>query len=152
MKNCDQRVAARQYVTFFVGGNYVGIDVLAVQEVLRDQKPTRVPLAPKVVEGLINLRGQIVPALDLRTVLGLPPRDEATGPASLVVRTERGAVSLQVDEIDDVVEVDCSTLSAPPNSVEARLRALLEGVHKLDGKLLLVLDIHRAVQVDGSSR
>lgn len=140
-----------QYVTFFVAGNYLGVDVLMVQEVLRNQHLTRVPLAPAVVEGLINLRGQIVPALDLRRVLNLPNRDGSVNTASLVVRTERGAVSLQVDEIDEVVQQNTSSLSSPPNNIDSRLRMLLQGVYKLDSRLLLVLDIRRAVEVDGHS-
>ena len=90
-----------QLATFVVGRFLFGIDVLNVQEVLRFQRMTRVPLAPPVIVGLINLRGQIVPALDMRRRLFLEPRALDERPMNLVVRTEDGAVSLLVDEIGD---------------------------------------------------
>jgi purine-binding chemotaxis protein CheW len=137
-----------QYATFSAAGHYFGVDVLDVQEVLRDQRLTRVPLAPAVVEGLINLRGQIVPALDLRRRLLLGPREDQSSPVSVVVRTEHGAVSLQVDEIDDVVELDPTLLQVPPRNVDAGVRTLLVGVYKLNGRLLQVLDTRRTVCLD----
>jgi len=139
--------ASGQYATFLVAGHYLGVDVLGVQEVLRQQKLTPVPLAPDVVEGLINLRGQIVPALDMRRLLHLPPRDPAISPLSVVVRTEHGAVSLQVDEIGDVVDLDNSSFERPPRNVAAELARLLQGVHKLRDRLLLILDTRRTVDV-----
>ena len=138
-----------QYATFAVGENFLGIEVLDVQEVLCGQRLTRVPLAPEVVAGLINLRGQIVPALEIRQLLHLAPRDRSLDPLSVVVRAEHGAVSLQVDEIGDVIELDGAALEPPPHSVDPGLRALLKGVQKMEGRLLLVLDTNRAVDVGG---
>src|SRR5438094_9323996 len=95
----------RQYCTFYVNGHYFGLDVLKVQEIIRYQEMTRVPLAPPVVRGLINLRGQIVTAIDLRRRLELSERPADQLPMNIVVQTEDGAVSLLVDDIGDVVEV-----------------------------------------------
>ena len=100
------------YATFLVAGHYLGIDVLEMQEVLRGQRLTPVPLAPEVVEGLINLRGQIVPAIDLRRVLKLAPADPGQDRFSVVARSDHGPVSLQVDEIGDVVELDDGRIRA----------------------------------------
>src|ERR1700728_3635418 len=88
-----------QFATFFVADRFFGVDVLRVQEVLCFQHMTCVPGASEVVEGLINLRGQIVTAIDMRRRLRLPPRPEGQTPMNMVVRTEGGAVSLLVDEI-----------------------------------------------------
>src|SRR5690349_12857723 len=96
---------AGQFATFFVGDLCFGIEVMRVQEVLRYQEITRVPEAPSVIEGLINLRGQIVTAIDMRRRLGLPDRPEGIVPMNMVVRCEDGALSLLVDEIGDVIEV-----------------------------------------------
>ena len=93
----------RQYCTFYLDGHYFGVDVLKVQEVIRYQEMTRVPLAPPVVRGLINLRGQIVTAIDLRRRLDLPDRPADQLPVNVVVQTDDGAVSLLVDEIGDVL-------------------------------------------------
>jgi purine-binding chemotaxis protein CheW len=140
------RAAANQYATFTVASLFLGVDVLDVQEVLRGQSLTRVPLAPEVVEGLINLRGQIVPALDMRRVLGLPERDPQACPVSVVVRSPQGAVSLQVDEIEDVIELAAGSFEMPPPNVNAALRTLFSGVYKLDDRLLLVLNTQSAVE------
>jgi purine-binding chemotaxis protein CheW len=142
----NQPQKRRQYATFTVDRHYLGVDVLDVQEVLRGQSLTRVPLALEVVEGLINLRGQIVPALDMRRVLHLTPRAADHLPVSVVVRSNHGAISLQVDEIEDVIEVDGFSFEATPPNVDAAVRALFSGVHKLNGRLLLVLDTQRAIQ------
>ncbi len=144
-----------QYSTFYVGGLLFGVDVLQVQEVLRYQQMTRVPLAPEVVEGLINLRGEIVTAIDMRRRLGLEARSGEAAPMNMVVRTGGGAVSLLVDEIGDVIEVSADSFENVPDNVEPRIRELLEGVHKLEGRLLLVLDIEKTVALapgDGGQR
>ena len=100
------------YATFLVAGHYLGVDVLEVQEVLSAQRLTPVPLAPEVVEGLINLRGQIVPALDLRRVLKLAPSEPGQDRFSVVARSPHGLVSLQVDEIGDVMDLDAAGFDA----------------------------------------
>lgn len=139
--------AGGQYSTFFAGGLYFGIDVLQVQEVLRYQQMTRVPLAPAVVEGLINLRGQIVTAIDMRRRLKQPPRAAGETPMNMVIRTEEGALSLLVDEIGDVIEVSPESFEPAPENVDPAVRDLLRGVHKLDGRLLLLLNTEKTVDL-----
>ena len=140
----------RQYSTFYLDDLFFGVDVLNVQEVIKFQDMTQVPLASKVVRGLINLRGQIVTAIDLRCRLELNERPPDQEPMNVVIRTDDGAVSLLVDEIGDVVEVTEETLEPPPNTVKGTARELITGVHKLDGRLLLVLDTDKAITVSNS--
>ena len=135
-----------QYATFYVDQIFFGIEVLKVQEVLRYQRMTPVPLAPSVVEGLINLRGQIVTAVDLRERIGLPKRGTECPPHNVVVTNSEGVVSLLVDGIGDVVEVRGETFETPPETIPEAMRAVLEGVYKLDGKLLLVLSVERVLE------
>jgi purine-binding chemotaxis protein CheW len=137
-----------QYATFVVEDLFFGIDVLRVQEVLRYQEMTRVPLSPVVAEGLINLRGQIVTALDMRRRLGLAPRGAGRLPMNLVVRTEEGPVSLLVDEIGDVLQLDAADFEPPPDNLAPAARELIRGVYKLKNRLLLVLDPDRTLEVD----
>jgi purine-binding chemotaxis protein CheW len=137
-----------QYATFVVEDLFFGIDVLRVQEVLRYQAMTRVPLSPVVAEGLINLRGQIVTALDMRRRLGLEPRRTDRLPMNLVVRTEEGPVSLLVDEIGDVLQLDAADFEPAPDNVTPAARDLIRGVYKLKNRLLLVLDPDRTLEVD----
>lgn len=139
-----------QYATFEVGGHYLGIRVLEVQEVLRRQQLTPVPLAPRVIAGLINLRGQIIPALEMRTLLQLPERAGGEGTLSVVLQTGTGPVSLQVDEIGDVLEIDPARLEGPPLNLAANLRQYLSAVCPMKDRLLLVLDTGRAVDVSAA--
>ena len=136
-----------QYSTFFVEDMFFGVDVLHVQEVLRAQQMTPVPQAPEVIEGLINLRGQIVTAVDMRRRLNLPPRPGSKAPMNIVVRTEDGAVSLLVDEIGDVLNMDSTTYERPPENLNPAAKELIRGVYKLKDQLLLVLDEERTVDI-----
>ena len=136
-----------QFSTFFVADLYFGVDVLRVQELLRAQQMTRVPQAPEVIGGLINLRGQIVTAIDMRRRLRLPPRAGDQAPMNMVVRTADGAISLLVDEIGDVLDVDESTYERPPENLDPTARELIRGVYKLKDRLLLVLDTERTVEL-----
>jgi purine-binding chemotaxis protein CheW len=132
-------VDERQYCTFFLDGHYFGIDVLKVQEVIRHQEMTRVPLAPPVVLGLINLRGQIVMAIDLRRRLGLTDRPASQLPVNVVVSTDEGAISLLVDEIGDVLTVPGAAFERPPETLRGKTREMIRGAYKLERRLLLEL-------------
>lgn len=139
--------ATRQFCTFYLGDQYFGLDVLKVQEIVRQQAMTRVPLAHPMVRGLINLRGQIVTAIDLRQRLGLPACDESCEPVNIVVQTDDGAVSLLVDEISDVLEVDEQQFERPPETLQGATRDLILGVYKLADGLLVILDPELVVTV-----
>ena len=124
-----------------------GVELRGVQEVIRSLEMTKVPLAPAVVSGLINLRGQIVTVVNLRRRLEL---DAATPDAlamNVVVRSVDGPVSLLVDEIGDVVEVEETTFEPPPETLAGSVRSVILGVHKLNDRLLHVLDIEKACRM-----
>jgi purine-binding chemotaxis protein CheW len=140
-------MSSQQFCTFLLDGCLFGVPVPLVQEVIRFQDTTPVPLAPPAVEGLINLRGQIVLAIDLRRRLGLPRREPGTFPINVVIRSTDGAVSLLVDEIGEVVEVSQSSFEEPPETLRGAIRSMILGVHKLEGSLLHVLDTGSACQV-----
>lgn len=142
--------ATSQFCTFWLGDLFLGIEVHRVQEVLRYQDMTRVPLSSPVVEGLINLRGQIVTAINLRRRIGLADAPDGQLPMNVVVRTEDGIVSLLVDEIGDVLEVGESSYEAPPATIRGQSRDLIRGVHKLERQLLLLLDVERTLAFDAS--
>ena len=125
----------KQFCTFFVNGLFFGVEVLKVQEVIRYQEMTRVPLAPTMIEGLINLRGQIVTAIDLRRRLELALREPGQLPMNVVVRSDDGAVSLLVDEIGDVVEIQDDIYERPPETLKGVARDLVQGVYKLKERL-----------------
>lgn len=137
-----------QFCTFYLDKLLFGVELKGVQEVMRSLEMTRLPLAPKVVSGLINLRGQIVTAVDLRRRLEFAPAAPGARVMNVVVRSEEGAVSLLVDEIGDVVEVEESSFEEPPETLRGTVRKMILGVHKLDDRLMHVLDIEKACQME----
>ena len=136
-----------QMCTFWVDGLYFGLHVEHVQEVLRYQQLTVVPCAPDAVHGLINLRGQIVTALDLRCRLGLPPRPEGELPMNVIVRSRGEVVSLLVDDIGDVIDTTEVSLQPTPANLPPTVQDVVGGVLPLPGSILLGVDAERAVDV-----
>lgn len=141
--------ADRQLCTFVVGGLYLGVGVEHVGEVLRQQQTTAVPLAHQEVAGLINLRGEIVTALDLRRRLGLETSDQEPQ-MNVVLAMGEESVSLLVDEIGEVVTVSEDDFEPPPETVAGPTRELILGAFKLDERLLLLLDTERALAPSGA--
>jgi len=137
----------QQFCTFFIDGEMFGAPVARVQEVIRHPAMTQVPLAPEFVAGMVNLRGQIVCAIDLRRRLLLRNRSADQAPMSVVVRTNQGTISLLVDEIGDIIEVTADVLESPPETLQGVARELIEGVYKVADRLLLALDVNRVVEV-----
>jgi purine-binding chemotaxis protein CheW len=138
----------KQFCTFYLGSLLYGVEVLKIQEVLRYQEITEVPLAPEVIRGLLNLRGSIVATLDLRRRFGMPPLEEGSLPTNVVSQTSTGLISLLVDRIGDVVEVDQEGYEASPETLNGESRELIEGVYKLPSGLLMVLNVERALDLE----
>ena len=137
----------RQYCTFSIDGLFFGVEIARVQEVIPYQPMTHVPLAPPAVRGLINLRGQIVTAIDLRRRLELSERPADQLPVNVVVHTDDGAVSLLVDEIGDVLEASEKLFERPPETLKGTACELIRGAYKLEDRLLLILDTARALDL-----
>ena len=136
-----------RFCTFYLGEYLFGVTLIQVQEVIRPQPLTQVPLAPATVAGLINLRGQIVTAINLRKLLQLGERPDDKPAMNIILKNEDGLVSLQVDEIGDVLELEHDSYERPPETLQGRVRECIAGVYKLPERLLLVLD---SAQVTGS--
>lgn len=134
---------SRQLCTFSLDGLLFGIEISRVQEVIRHQAMTPVPLASPAVRGLINRRGQIVTAIDLRRRLQLRERPEGELAMNVVVHTGDEAVSLLVDEVGEVADVEEASFEPPPDTLTGSARGLILGAYKLDGRLLLLLDTER---------
>lgn len=141
-----------QLSTFHVGKYLFGVDVSLVQEVVRLQLITPVPLAAPEIAGLINLRGEVLTAIDLRTRLGLPPADPGREPVNVVVRVDDEPVSLLVDEIGGVLEVSQVPFEQTPSTVDERVRDLLLGAYTLPDRLLLALNARQVLDVGSDAR
>lgn len=137
-------MANRQYATLEVNGQLFGVDVSTVQEVLRFSEYTPVPLTQPAINGLFNLRGQVITAIDLRVQLGLAPREMNGAAMNVVVRVRDEPVSLLVDRIGEVISLDDDALEPPPDTLIGPYRDVVIGTFKLDDRLLLVLDVTSA--------
>jgi purine-binding chemotaxis protein CheW len=135
-----------QFCTFYLDKLMFGVELEKVQEVIRYLEMTEIPLAPRVVRGLMNLRGQIVTGIDLRRRLGLADRPKETHPMNVVIRSGDGAVSLLVDDIGDVVEVTDESFERPPETLQGKVREVILGVHKLEKQLMHVLNTDKACE------
>jgi purine-binding chemotaxis protein CheW len=140
-------VTTTLYSTFSVDDRYVGIPVDRVQEVLLAQPLTPVPLAHDHISGLLNLRGQIVTAIDLRARMGLSPRDADAPSANVIVTTDGGPLSLVVDRLGDVLAVDDASFEPPPDTLDVETARSIKGAFKLDDALLLDLDLDEALNI-----
>ncbi len=143
----DITTSPNQLCTFRLGPLYLGINVTEVREVLLQADVTSVPHADQEVEGLINLRGQIATCIDLRRRLGVEPRDDDMIPIHVVTMSDGEPVTLLVDAVGDVVDVDPDTYETPPSTMDQATRELILGAYKLDTELLLVLDLDRITQL-----
>jgi purine-binding chemotaxis protein CheW len=135
------------YCTFVVDRYFLGVPVDHVQEVVRHQNLSRVPLSRPEVRGLINLRGQIVTAIDLRRRLHLPDLPAGQNSMNVLIKTPEGAVSLLVDQIEDVLEVSNDAIEQPPETLQGDIRDLITGAFKLKDRLLLLLHTERTLEL-----
>jgi purine-binding chemotaxis protein CheW len=136
-----------QFSTFYVGGLHFGIEVKEVQEVLKYQDMTPVPLSSPVISGLINLRGQLITAVDMRRRLGLEQRKDGNLPMNVVLQTKEGAISLLVDQIGDVIDVAEEVMESAPDTLTGGCREVVQKVCKLEDSLLLILDSEKTLMV-----
>ncbi len=136
-----------QFCTFYLEKLFFGIEVEKVQEIIRYQKITHVPLSSPEVAGLINLRSQIVTAIDLRRRLNLTDNKMEKSPLNVVVRFEDETISLLVDEVGDVMDVSQDNFEPPPETLRGKVRELIRGAYKLEKQLLLILDVEKVVDM-----
>lgn len=138
----NKRSMNGQYSTFRIAGRLYGIDVIKVQEIVKPMPITKIPLSVSFIRGLINLRGQVATAIDLRELFGLsdaPPE----APMNVVCRCDGALISLLVDDIGDVIEVTGDDYEETPKTIPASVRVYMSGVYKLKNALLSIIDIEK---------
>ncbi|HET6438206.1 MAG TPA: chemotaxis protein CheW [Anaeromyxobacter sp.] len=141
-----------QICTFVVEGRTFALPVNEIREVVRSLAVTPVPLSNGAVRGLVNLRGQIAMAVDLRRRLDLPARAEGTDEVNVVVEAPEGPVCLTVDDVGDVIVVSGADIERPPETLRASVRELVRGICKRNEDLVLLLDTSRAVAAPPTPR
>lgn len=130
----------RQFIGFTVGKEEYGMELLRVREVIRLREVTRLPRAPSFVKGIINLRGEVIPIIDLRCRFGLSMRDDTAETRVIVVEVEGRPVGMTVDSASQVVRIPKDQIDPPPPVLDGSSREFITGVGKLDGRLVVLLD------------
>jgi purine-binding chemotaxis protein CheW len=147
MTMMDDNPQLTDYVTFTTADQIFGLPIARVQEVFRPARITRVPLAGAQIAGVLNLRGRIVTAIDMRSRLGLQAREEGLVPMAIGIESCGESFGLLVDTLGEVLRLSDSDIEANPVNLDRRLAGVSTGVHRLDGPLLVVLDVDRVLDV-----
>lgn len=143
----DKETETHDFLTILIADQIFGIPILQVQDVLGEQRVTKVPLAPRAVAGSLNLRGRIVTAIDVRACLGLPPletRNERS--MSVVVENNGELYSLMIDKVGDVMSLEKTQFEKSPSTLDPQWRDVCRGIYRLQDRLLVVLDVPRLLE------
>jgi len=136
-----------EYVTVLLGGQLFGLPISRVQDVFMPENMTRVPLARPEIAGVLNLRGRIVTAIDMRCRLGLPKRDQTRPPMAVGIECKGESYGLLIDTVGEVLKLDDNAREPNPVNLDSRLAQISAGVHRLDGQLLVILDVERVLDM-----
>jgi purine-binding chemotaxis protein CheW len=139
------------YVTFSAAGQMFGLPIERVQDVFKPARMTRVPLAGPEIAGVLNLRGRIVTAVELRIRLGLGTREGGNGPMAIGIESQSESFGLLVDAVGEVLKLAESEREANPVNLDRRLGRVSTGIYRLDGELLVILDIDRVLDLGGEA-
>ncbi len=134
-----------QLVSFKIGSEEFGVDILNVQEINRMVKITQVPNSPDYVEGIINLRGRILPVIDLRKILGLPKKEHDNETRIIVVDLDGKTVGFLVDSVNEVLRIPADITEAPPEIVVGINSKYLMAVGKLEDRIIMLLDLNKVL-------
>ncbi len=140
-----------QLVTFSLGTEEFSIDILKVQEIIRPMDITRVPGAPEFIEGVINLRGRVIPVMDLRRRLGMQAQEETRDTRIVVVEVGGKTVGLKVDSVSEVLRLSTDRIEPPPSFDNVQNTDCIRGVGKLEDRLIILLDVEKVLSPEERS-
>lgn len=140
-----------EYVTAMIGGQLFGLPIVRVQDVFIPERLTRVPLAPPEIAGVLNLRGRIVTLIDLRRRFGLGQREDGAPVMAIGVESRAESYGLLIDSVGEVLKLDDAGRETNPINLDARLARVSAGIHRLDGQLLIVVDVDRVLDIGVSA-
>lgn len=139
------------YVTVLIGGQLFGLPISNVQDVFMPDAITRVPLSAREIAGVLNLRGRIVTAIDMRKRLDLPPREEKGNVMAVGVEHRFESYGLVIDQVGEVLRLPRNGLEPNPVNLDPRWVGISAGVYRLEGQLLVVLDVDRVLSLPGEA-
>lgn len=133
----------QQYVSFVLAGEEYGVPILSVQEIIRYETVTRVPQSSEFIEGVLNLRGQVIPVVNLRKKFALEERELDNSTRIIVVEVQGRVVGMVVDEVSEVMQIDSDDIAPPPPLGTTVQADFISGMGKIEDKLIILLDIDR---------
>jgi len=139
----DEDTQKDKYLTFHLASEDYGIDIAFVTEIIGIQKITEVPDMPKFIKGVINLRGKVIPVMDVRTKFNLEPRTYDERTCIVVVEINKTFIGLVVDEVSEVVDIPESQVEAPPNNGKGTSSRFLKGMGKIDEEVKILLNVEK---------
>jgi purine-binding chemotaxis protein CheW len=140
-----------EYVTATIGGQLFGLPIVRVQDVFIPERLTRVPLAPPEIAGVLNLRGRIVTLIDLRRRFGLGQRADGDAVMAIGVESKGESYGLLIDSVGEVLKLDTAAREPNPINLDQRLARVSAGIHRLDGQLLIVVDVDRVLDISAKA-
>jgi len=140
-----------EYVTAMIGGQLFGLPILRVQDVFAPERLTKVPLAPAEIAGVLNLRGRIVTLIDMRRRLGLGQREDNNPAMAVGVESRGESYGLLIDSVGEVLKLDDMACEPNPTNLDPRLARVSTGIYRLEGQLLMVLDVDRVLDIAGKA-
>ena len=149
-KNHDIVESVTEYVSVYLGAQLFGLPIERVQDVFIPGKVTAVPLAGPEIAGLINLRGRIVTAIDMRRRLGLPDRERGMQPMAVGVEFNGESYGLVIDSVGEVLKLANESRQPAPVNLDPRLARVAGGIHRLDDQLLVILDVDRVLDLENA--
>jgi purine-binding chemotaxis protein CheW len=149
MENSQQNLT--EYVTAMIGGQLFGLPIVRVQDVFVAERLTRVPLAPPEIAGVLNLRGRIVTLVDLRRRFGLGKREDGDSSMAIGVESRGESYGLLIDNVGEVLKLDDAAREANPINLDQRLAHVSAGIHRLDGQLLIIVDVDRVLDINAKA-
>lgn len=138
-----------EYVTVVIADQLFGLPIARVQDVFVPEQLTRVPLASPEIAGVLNLRGRVVTAIDMYCRLALPPRPEGRPPMSVGIESDGESYGLLIDSVGEVLKLADDMREPNPVNLDRRLASVSAGVHRLEGRLMVVLDVDRVLAIGG---
>jgi purine-binding chemotaxis protein CheW len=148
-ENAQQNL--KEHVTAVIGGQLFGLPILRVQDVFHPERLTRVPLAPPEIAGVLNLRGRIVTLIDMRRCLGLDRREDDAPVMAIGVESGGESYGLLIDSVGEVLQLDDGAREPNPVNLDPRLARVSVGIHRLDGQLLMMVDVDRVLDIGGKA-
>jgi purine-binding chemotaxis protein CheW len=147
-KHTNENQELLQLVSFTIGSEEFGLDILKVQEIIRTMQITKVPNSPDFVEGVINLRGKVIPIIDLRIKLGMAKKEHGSSTRIVVVEISRKTIGFIVDSVSEVLRIPKNIMEAPPQIVVGVDSKYITAIGKLGDRLLILLDLEEVISVE----